>query len=83
MFKIRLTQKARKELQQISRAHQLAIGRILEDLQDNPHEGKALTRELTGRFSYRVGIYRIIYKVQEKDKIIYILTAGHRSRVYQ
>lgn len=83
MFRIKLTARARRELKQITRTHQLAIGQIFEDLKEDPALGKPLMRELIGRFSYRVGIYRIVYKVSAKDKIVYVLTAGHRSGVYK
>ncbi len=83
MFKIKHTAKANKELKQISRRHQLALGQIFEELKEYPHLGKPLSRGLKGRFSYRINVYRIIYKVNEKDKIIYILTAGHRAIAYQ
>lgn len=82
MFKILLTARAKKELKQISKSHQAVIRQILEDIKEDYDLGKPLTRELTGRFSYKVGFYRIIYKVNIKDKIIFILTAGHRSTVY-
>ncbi len=83
MFKIKLAASARKELKNLTKAYQLSIGRIFEELKDDPFLGKVLKRELTGRFSYRIGLYRIVYKVNKTDKIIYILTVGHRSRVYQ
>lgn len=83
MFKVKLTAKAKKELKQISRRHQIAFGQIFEDLKEDPYLGKKLVKELKDRFSYRVGIYRIIYKVSGKDKIVFILTAGHRSTVYK
>ncbi|OGH17939.1 MAG: hypothetical protein A2868_03325 [Candidatus Levybacteria bacterium RIFCSPHIGHO2_01_FULL_40_15b] len=83
MFKVKLTAKAKKELKQISRQHQLALGQIFDELKDYPRLGKPLGRGLKDRFSYRISVYRIIYKVNEKDKIIYVLTAGHRGKVYK
>ena len=62
---------------------QKAIILALTEIKDDPFLGKPLTRELSGRFSFRVGIYRIVYKVNLKDKIIDILTAGHRATVYE
>lgn len=82
MFRIKLTSKAEKDLKKISKAHQIIIGRIFEELKEDPLIGKPLTREMTGRLSYRVSIYRIVYKVNFKDEIIFILTAGHRANVY-
>lgn len=82
MFKIKLTARAKRELRNIANLHKQAIGVIFEELKEDPHVGKPLKRDLAGRFSVRVGVYRIIYMVNEADKIIYILTAGHRSVVY-
>src|SRR4030066_267620 len=50
-----------------------------KETNEEPFLGKPLTRELTGRFSFRVSVYRIIYKVSKKDRTIDILTIGHRS----
>lgn len=83
MYKIKLTARARKEFKKISKLHLSALEEIFSELREDPYIGKQLTRELTGRFSYRVGVYRIIYKINSEDKVIYILTAGHRSTVYK
>lgn len=82
MIRIKITAKAKKELKLLSQRHKEAIGLAIEELKESPTVGKLLTRELTGKLSYRVGIYRIIYKINSQDKTILILTAGHRSVVY-
>lgn len=82
MYKIKLTARARSELKNLSKFHIQAISEILEDLKDDPTLGKPLARELTSWFSYRVSVFRIIYRVNEKDREILIITAGHRSTVY-
>lgn len=82
MYKIKLTAQAKRELKNISQLHLQALTSIFEELKDDPSLGKPLTRELTGRFSFRVGVYRIIYKVNKKDKTILVLTAGHRATIY-
>ncbi len=82
MYKIRISSRAEKEIKKISHPHQKAIIWALAEIREDLFLGKPLTRELTGRFSFRVGIYRIIYKVHKKDKIIDILTTGHRATVY-
>ncbi len=83
MFKLRISTKAGKQIKKIKRTHQSAIISALEEIKEDPLIGKALSKELTTRFSYRVGVYRIIYKVNQKDKIVEILTAGHRATVYR
>ncbi|OGG21131.1 hypothetical protein A3D03_05790 [Candidatus Gottesmanbacteria bacterium RIFCSPHIGHO2_02_FULL_40_13] len=82
MYKLLISDRARKELKKISRLHQEAIITALVEIKSDPLSGKPLKRELTGRISYRVGVYRIIYKINKLDKTIQIMTAGHRSIVY-
>ena len=83
MFRLKLTTKAKRELKNISHRHKLALANIFEEVKDDPYLGKSLTRELTGKYSYKVGVYRIIYKVSKKDKVITIITAGHRATIYK
>ena len=82
MFKIKLTAKAKKELRTISNFHKQAITSALEEIKEYPNMGKPLRKELYGKFSYRVGVDRIIYRINKRDKTILVITAGHRFIVY-
>lgn len=83
MFKLKISSQARRELKKLKERHQKALVAALEELIEDPFMGKPLTRELTGKFSLRVGVYRIIYTVNRQNKTVQILTAGHRSTVYR
>ena len=52
------------------------------EMVEHPLLGKPLSRELTGRFSLRVGVYRLVYKIDQIDKKIVVLRIGHRGKVY-
>ena len=82
MFRISISPKAKSQLKNIRKRHQNALKLVIDDLKENPYLGKPLGRELTGKYSYRVGIYRIIYKINKQDKTVQILIAGHRASVY-
>ena len=82
MYKVKVTAKAKRELKNLSKEDRLQIGKIIEDLKDDPLIGKPLSRELIRKFSYRVGVYRIIYLVNREDEAITILSAAHREVVY-
>jgi len=58
--------------------------RILREiliLRENPFAGKPLHYELRGLLAFRVGDYRVIYRVAE-DKII-LRTVGRRKVIYR
>lgn len=82
MYKLHISNRARRDLKLMSLANKEVFIFALQDIKDEPLLGKPLTRNLSGRFSYRIGVNRIIYTVNEKDKVIEILSAGHRSVVY-
>lgn len=82
MFKIKLTAKAKRELKHLSKMDKLRVGEIIEELKEDPLIGKPLLRELSRRYSYRVGVYRVIYKIKQEDKIVQVISAGHRSIAY-
>ncbi len=83
MYELRVYKKAQRGIKKISRLYQRALLEALAEIQENPLSGKPLTRELTGRYSYKVGDYRVVYKINKKDQIIQVITAGHRSTVYR
>lgn len=82
MYRLIIAPQAQKQLKNIQQSYQTAIKLSLKDIKEAPGIGKPLTRELIGKFSYRVGVYRIIYKVNDKEQIVHILSAGHRSTIY-
>lgn len=82
MYRLIISPKAQKELKRIKKIYQPAVKLAFEDIKEDPQIGSSLDRNLTGTFSYRVGVYRIIYKINQDDKVVNILSAGHRGRVY-
>lgn len=84
MYKLQISAKAKGQLKQISKLYEkIAVIEAIELIKEDPLLGKPLSRELIGKFSFKIGVYRIIYRVNTKDKKVTIIRAGHRSTVYQ
>lgn len=82
MYRLIVTPRAQKNLKDIKKAYQSAVKLALEDIKENPLIGKPLSRQLNGKYSYRVSVYRILYKINHQDQLITILSARHRGIVY-
>jgi mRNA interferase RelE/StbE len=54
----------------------------LQYIVSDPHSGKALSDELKGLRSFRVGRFRIIYRITDR-KEIEIVAIGPRERIYE
>ncbi len=50
---------------------------------DPRRRGKPLQRELEGRWAARRGDYRVVYRLDEDTKTMYVLKIGHRTDVYR
>lgn len=50
----------------------------------NPRQyGKALSRNLDGKWRYRVGNYRVICAIEEDQLVVLALEVGHKKKVYK
>ena len=74
--------RAIRQLREISRFHKEALSNILDELRDDPLLGKPLNRDLTGKRSVRIGVYRVVYRIKEADRVVWIVSAGHRGKIY-
>lgn len=50
---------------------------------ENPRRhGKGLTANRSGQWRYRIGDYRLICEIKDKELIILALAVGHRRGIY-
>lgn len=82
MYRIFISPKAKKELRNITKLYKKAVAETIDELKNDPLIGKPLTRGLTKKYSYKIGVYRLIYKIHKKDKKVSILSVGHRATIY-
>ena len=54
----------------------------MEIILSEPKSGKALKDELSGLRSFRIGSFRIIYRIKEPEQIE-LVAIGSRERIYE
>lgn len=85
-YKVELSREAGKDLEKIFRSDRKLYQRFLNAFQtiaQAPFEGKPLLGELKGLRSYRLGCYRIIYEVRQRELLIVAIDLGHRREIYK
>lgn len=84
---LRFTETALKQLKKLDRQTSDLITRALDEKiakSPDPHLfGKALTGEFKGYWRYRIGDYRVICELREKELIILVIALGHRREIYK
>ena len=49
----------------------------------NLGDGKSLLGELAGLHSARVGAYRVVYQIDETDRVVRVMYVDHRADIYR
>lgn len=82
-FKIRFTPEAGALLSKLHPENRKLIKSALEELSQDPHSGDDLQEELSGFKSCKPKRYRILYKIDEENRLIQVYYIGHRKDVYE
>lgn len=84
-YEVHFTGPARRALQSISpRVVPAIIEFAFGDLAREPRRvGKPLERELSGLFGARRGPYRLLYRIDDDVRRVYVVHVDHRSDVYR
>ncbi|HEY9897504.1 MAG TPA: type II toxin-antitoxin system RelE/ParE family toxin [Candidatus Sericytochromatia bacterium] len=86
MYELVLTRKAQKFYEQADESLAERLNRCFEQLQANPYNHpniKRLRGSLSGCGRYRVGDWRVVYRVDEAQHSVTVLLIAHRREVYQ
>ena len=75
---------ARRNLEQLPDKALFAVLDTLEAIAGSPRRlGKPLRFELADHFSARRGPYRVVYRLDERERTVLVVAIGHRSDVYR
>jgi len=82
-YKSIFTRSFTKEFGKLPKSIKEKILEALEKTAENPYTGTKLRGKLEGLWRWRVGKYRIIYFIDEKEKAVVFLDVGLRKSIYE
>ena len=82
-FNLRFKASVKKDLKAIPRKDVLRILEVVDGLANNPYPLNS--KQLVGRNAWRVriGVYRVIYTIDNQEVVIEIIKVGHRKDVHR
>ncbi|MGC1870196.1 MAG: type II toxin-antitoxin system RelE/ParE family toxin [Acidobacteriaceae bacterium] len=84
---ISVTATAKKQLAKLDRPTADLITRFLRDKIANAADarqfGHALVGDLKGRWRYRVGDYRVLCELRDRELLVLVVAVGHRREIYR
>ncbi len=85
-YKLEMTRRAESVLRRMAereRGLYQCIANVLDSLETDPFQGKGLKGILKGFHSYRVGSYRVIYRIFQSKLLVIVIDIGHRRDIYR
>ena len=82
-FSIRIKESAAKELRRVAKPDRARIVAAIDRLSETPHLGTSLKGDLRGLRRIRVGDYRILYEVRDKELVVLVVRVAHRGDAYR
>ncbi len=83
-FRIEVSLTAEKQLAKLEREDQFRVARAIRRLADDPRpRGCRKLRDYSDVYRIRVGVFRILYSIEQDRLLILVLKIGHRRDVYR
>lgn len=83
-FTVRFSPSATKELEALPAEIQERVERAVVPLADNPRPlGSRKLKGADNQYRIRVGRYRVIYEIHEKEVVVLIVRISHRKDAYR
>ena len=86
MFEVILSPEAQVFYDQADQPLARKLARCFARLEHDPRRHnniKRLSGKLAGRFRYRIGNWRVVYRIDDRARQVHVLVIAHRSEVYE
>jgi len=81
-YKVLVTNRFRKDERKLDHRTRNRMYDVITQLVQDPYSYKELKGQLADLRSARFGDFRIIYRINEEQKLVELISVGHRASVY-
>lgn len=84
MYTVRFSKKAEKALKKIDPVMRRRVFEKMQYLENNPRGGPNIKKMqgFANRYRYRIGDFRVVYEVMDKELIVWVLETDWRGNIY-
>ena len=82
-YRIITTKRFLRRLKNLDSSVKERVLDAVQDISERPRTGSTMIYNEHSLYKYRVGDYRIIYKVDETERAVIFIIVEHRRRVYR
>ncbi|MCK4485128.1 MAG: type II toxin-antitoxin system RelE/ParE family toxin [Desulfobacterales bacterium] len=82
-YRLMYSQTSRDQIRSLHPHIKPVVKTGIQRLKENPFQGKALEKELSGYYSLATKRFRVIYNIDDQSHVVQIHYVGHRKDIYQ
>jgi mRNA interferase RelE/StbE len=83
MYQVDLRRKAVKDLSGIPKEYARLVARHIDGLSENPRPPGAKRLKAAGGYTLRVGVFRVLYDIDDTTRNVTIFRIRHRREAYR
>ncbi len=83
MYSIRVLRVALKDMEDLPRDYARLVSQHIDQLAQNPRPAGAIKLQGESGYRIRVGVYRILYDVDDKEQTVIVYRVKHRREAYR
>jgi len=83
MYNVRILRRAVKDIAHLPRKYVQLVGIHIDGLQENPRPPDSKKLRGTTGYRLRVGVYRILYDVDDPSRVVTVYRVKHRREAYR
>ena len=83
MYSVRILRRAIKDIADLPEGYTRLVGERIDRLRENPRPPGAKKLRGSRDYSLRVGVYRILYDIDDNARIVTVYRVKHRREAYR
>ncbi|MBO9369834.1 MAG: type II toxin-antitoxin system RelE/ParE family toxin [Chloroflexi bacterium] len=83
MYSVRILRRAIRDIADLPEGYARLVGEYIDRLRENPRPPDAKKLRGTTDYSLRVGVYRILYDVDDGARTVTVYRVKHRREAYR
>jgi len=83
MYSVRILRRASEDISKLPKEYARLVGRHIDGLQEDPRPPDAKKLRAGDVYSLRVGVFRILYDVDDATDTVIVYRVKHRREAYR
>ena len=83
MYRLNIKERAQKDVKKLAPSFRTRIAALIRSLAEEPRPSGAKKLTTKEEWRLRQGDYRILYTIDDKNKIVTVVRVKHRREVYR